>query len=148
MNLMRFTIVDLTGAVSFVDDGAALNVLLKACADGPSSLTEFLDATARRDDRLRERVSCGLAVFDEHNAEGQFASIHEAIKHFPSDEWPVFRVVDEITREGSLRPTRTGVIVFNLAERRIVQIQNSYAEILDMRQWVRRLQRAGWRIVP
>jgi hypothetical protein len=97
---------------------------------------------------LREYVTCGLAVFDEHNAEGNFAAIHEAIRHFSSDEWPVFRVVDESTREASLRPTRTGVIVFNLPERRIVQIQNSYAEILDVAQWVRRLQRAGWRIVP
>jgi hypothetical protein len=148
MNLMRFTIVDRKGGVSFVYDGSALNVLLTACANGPSSIDEFLDLTSRRDGRLREHVTCGLAVFDEHNTNGTFAPIHEAIKHFPSDEWPVFRVVDEVTREGSLRTTRTGVIVFNLVERRIVQIQNSYAEILDKSQWVRRLQRAGWRIVP
>jgi hypothetical protein len=148
MNLMRFTIVDKSGAVSFVHEGSALNALLKACSDGTASLSDLLDSTARRDGSLRERVTCGLAVFDEHNANGNYAAIHEAIEHFPSEEWPVFRVVDDITREGSLRSTRTGVIVFNLAERRIVQIQNSYAEILDMGQWVRRLQRAGWRIVP
>jgi hypothetical protein len=148
MNLMRFTIVDRNGGVSFVYDGAALNMLLTACSNGPTSVADFLDATARRDGKLREHVACGLAVFDEHNGDGKFEPIHEAIKHFPSDEWPVFRVVDDVTREGSLRSTRTGVIVFNLLERRIVQIQNSYAEILDMSQWVRRLQRAGWRIVP
>ncbi len=148
MNLMRFTIVDHAGAVSFVYGGDAIGVLLKACAEGATTLEQFLGATARRDAKLREHVSCGLAVFDEHNANGRYDSIHEAVQHFASDELPVFRVVDDITREASLRPTRTGVIVFNLVDRRIVQIQNSYAEIQDMGQWVRRLERAGWRIVP
>ena len=148
MNLMRYTLVDASGVVSFVYDGSALNALLKACADGGDTLASFLATVARREPRLREHVTCGLAVFDEHNGPGNYAAIHAAIEHFPSDEWPVFRVGDDVTREASLRPTRTGVIVFNLVERRIVQIQNNYAEILDMAQWVRRLQRAGWRIVP
>jgi hypothetical protein len=148
MNLMRFTIVDRSQTVSFVYDGAVLNALLRACAEGVTSIDAFLATTARHHPQLREYVSCGLAVFDEHNVPPHYAAIHAAIRHFPSEEWPVFRVVDEATREASLQATRTGVIVFNLNERRIVQIQNSYAEILDMSQWVRRLQRAGWRIVP
>jgi len=148
MNLVRFTIVDRDGAVSFVYDGGILATLLEACVAGASSLANFLDLTARRNARLREYVSCGLAVFDEHNVSDNYQSIHEAIKHFESDEWPVFRVVDEVTREASLRPTRTGVIVFNLVERRIVQMHNGYDESIDVSQRVRRLQRAGWRIVP
>lgn len=148
MNLMRFTIVGSDRSISFVYDGQILDALIRACADSPATLSDFLAAIARRNPEVLERVTSGLAVFDEHNAPAVYEPIHEAIKHFPSDEWPVFRVVDDITREGSLRSTRSGVIVFNLAERRIVQIQNSYAEIRDMSQWVRRLQRAGWRIVP
>lgn len=148
MNLMRFTIVGRDGAVSFVYDGSVLGQLLEACATGGSTLSTFLDATARRDPRLREHVTCALAVFDEHNADGNFETIHQAIEHFSSDELPVFRVVDDITREASLRPTRTGVIVFNLVERRIVQMHNSYDEAVSVRQRVRLLQRAGWRIVP
>jgi hypothetical protein len=148
MNLIRFTIVDRDGAVSFVYDGSVLSSLLEACVAGASSLMAFLDATARRDPRLKEYVTCGMAVFDEHNANGNNQSIHAAIKHFSSDELPVFRVVDDVTREASLRPTRTGVIVFNLAERRIVQMHNSYDEALGMNKRVRQLQRAGWRIVP
>src|SRR6185437_3789070 len=126
MNAIRFTIVDRDGAVSFVYDGGVLASLLEACVSGASKVPAFLDATARRNRHLREHVSCGLAVFDEHNVTGNFRSIHEAIEHFSSDEWPVFRVVDDVTREASLRPTRTGVIVFNLEERRIVQMHNSY----------------------
>ena len=33
-------------------------------------------------------MSCGLAVFDEHNSPESYAAIHEAIEHFASDEWP------------------------------------------------------------
>ncbi len=148
MNLLRFTIIESSGAVSFVYDGAVLNSFLEACALGAHSLTTFLDAAARRHPEVREYVTCGLAVFDEHNVAGNYDVIHEAIEHFRSEEWPVFRVVDDVTREASLSPTRTGVIVFNLTERRIVQIQNSYSEILQLGQRVRQLQRAGWRIVP
>lgn len=148
MNVIRFTVVDRDGAVSFVYDGGALASLLEACVSGASKISAFLDATARRNRNLREHVSCGLAVFDEHNVTGNVRSIHEAIEHFSSDEWPVFRVVDDVTREASLRPTRTGVIVFNLVERRIVQMHNSYDGTVDVSQRARQLQRAGWRIVP
>jgi len=148
MNLMRYTIVEPRGAVSFVYDGASLGLLLRACAEVPATVDALLEATARRDSRLREHVSCGLAVFDEHNSPGNYTSIHQAIAHFGPDEWPVFRVVDDVTREASLRSTRAGAIVFNLVERRIVQITNVYAEIHDMTRWVQRLQRAGWQIVP
>ena len=148
MNLLRYTVVEANGAVSFVYDGAVLGALLRACAEAPSTTDAFLDIIARRDPRLREHLACGLAVFDEHNSPGNYTSIHGAIAHFAPEEWPVFRVVDDVTREASLRPTRAGAIVFNLAERRIVQITNTYAEIHDMGLWVRRLQRAGWQIVP
>lgn len=148
MNLIRYTIVDRDNSVSFVHDASALGSLLEACVTGAAKLSTFLDAIARRNRHLREHVSCGLAVFDEHNASGNYRSIHEAIEHFSSDEWPVFRVVDDVTREASLRPTRTGVIVFNLAERRIVQMHNSYDGTVDVSQRARQLQRAGWRIVP
>lgn len=148
MNLLRFTVVDATGAVSFIHDSAVLSSVLEACARGVKTLDEFLVATARRSPRLREYVSCGLAVFDEHNVDGKYDAIHQAIAHFRSDEWPVFRIVDDETREASLSPSGAGVIIFNLVERRIVQIQNSATEILPMSQRVRQLQRAGWRIVP
>jgi hypothetical protein len=42
---------------------------------------------------------------------------------------PPFRVVDDQSRGLSLKPAATGVILFNLKARRIIQIQNSYAEV-------------------
>ncbi len=148
MNSLRFTIVGSDGAVSFVYDGSVLPHLLEACRAGGTSLQDFLEALGWHDPRLREHVSCGLAVFDEHNVDGCYASIHQAIQHFRSDEWPVFRVVDDITREASLRPTRTGVIIFNLVGRRIVQMHNGYDQAPHVSRQVRQLQRAGWQIVP
>jgi hypothetical protein len=38
-------------------------------------------------------------------------------------------VVDEVTQEASLRPVKAGAIIFNLKDKRIIQIINSYHEI-------------------
>ncbi|MBV9280502.1 MAG: hypothetical protein JOZ41_10510, partial [Chloroflexi bacterium] len=42
---------------------------------------------------------------------------------------PVFRVVDDVTRQRSLDPTRTGLLIFNLKDRRIVQVINQFYEV-------------------
>ena len=148
MNLMRYTVVDSAGAVSFVAEGDELSALVSACADGVRTLDGLLNAVARRDGKLREHVTSGLAVFDEHNGPGHYEAIHAAIKFQPPHELPVFRVVDDVTRQASLQPVKAGGIVFNLHSRRIIQIQNTYAEIREMIGKVRRLERAGWRILP
>jgi len=147
MSLMRFTIIEAQGAVSFIARCEVLQVFVAACADGAASLDDLLKAV-RQDPQLREYVECGLAVFDEHNADGNYAAIHSAIKHLRPQELPVFRVVDDVTRQASLQPVVAGVIIFNLPDRRIVQIQNTYSEIRRMVGKMRRLQRAGWTVLP
>ncbi|MCL5960507.1 MAG: hypothetical protein M1358_14570 [Chloroflexi bacterium] len=129
MNLMRYTVVAPAGTVSFVADCHALSALVAACAEGARALDELLELAERYDRRLREFVTSGLAVFDEHNAGDNYSAIHQAIKFLKPHELPVFRVVDDVTRQASLESVKAGVIVFNLSERRIVQIQNTYAEI-------------------
>lgn len=129
MNLMRYTVVDKWGAVSFVADCHALSALVAACAEGARDLQELLEYAERYDRRLQEYVTSGLAVFDEHNANGNHTAIHQAIKYCPPHEIPVFRVVDDETRQVSLQSVKAGIIIFNLHDRRIVQIQNTYAEI-------------------
>lgn len=148
MNVMRYTIIDGKGTVSFVADCDVLPALVSACADDARTLESLLEAAARRRADLREYVSCGLAVFDEHNSPGHLDAIHGAIRHLPAHELPVFRVVDDVTRQASLQGVKAGVIIFNLRSRRIIQIQNSYAEIRGMLGKLRRLERAGWRVVP
>ncbi len=129
MNVMRYTIVDQRGSVSFVADCDTLVALVAGCCAGPHSLAELLSAAGKFDRRLREYVSSGLAIFDEHNSPENPYAIHGALDFCPPGEVPVFRVIDERTRQASLQPVKAGLIIFNLLDRRIVQVMNAYSEI-------------------
>jgi len=129
MNLIRCTVVDRRGAVSFVAHCDVLSALVAACAASPLSLGDLLELSEPYYRNLRDYVEAGLAVFDERNVRGRYAAIHDALRGTPPHEQPVFRVVDGITREASLRPVKAGAIIFNLKAKRIVQLMNSYREI-------------------
>ncbi|HZS94881.1 MAG TPA: hypothetical protein VFA78_08795 [Chloroflexota bacterium] len=121
---MRFTIVDPAGTVSFVGDGFFLPLLVAACSSDPTTLRDLLESADKIDRRIRMLILRGLAIFDEHNVEGDYAAIHTALDQRGHE--PVFRVVDERTRQRSLEPTKTGLILFNLKDRRIVQMLNHF----------------------
>lgn len=129
MNLMRYTIVDSEGAVSFILHGDALPALVAACPADPPSLGALLTTAELYYTGLSEYVRNGLAVFDEHNSPANPANIHQAFAFLAPHEQPVFRVIDERTREESLRPVNAGAVIFNLADRRIIQLQNTYRSI-------------------
>ena len=129
MNLMRLTLIDPAGGVSFVAHGEALPALLKACATNPGTIDELIDRVEPWYHGLRERIENGLAMFDERNAEGNNQAIHAALEHARPEESPLFRIVDDETREASLRPVKAGALIINLIDRRIVQLQNGYQEI-------------------
>jgi hypothetical protein len=129
MNLLRCTVVDRLGAVSFIIEGDALPALVKACASTPATLELLLDSLAPYYGNLRERVLNGLAIFDERNVPGHYEAIRAAFRFCAPYEQPVFRIVNEETREMSLQPVKAGAVILNLVDRRIVQLQNSYWEI-------------------
>ncbi|MBI2303509.1 MAG: hypothetical protein HYU86_02010 [Chloroflexi bacterium] len=129
MDIMRYTIIDKRGGVSFIGRCEAFLALVAACAHNPDTLEGFLEAADTYYRSIKDYVLSGLAVFDEWNVEGNYAAIHGALRFYPPPEHPVFRVVDEVTRETSLRPVKAGVILFNLLAKRIVQIQNSFQEV-------------------
>lgn len=157
---MRFTIVDGKGTISFVDDAFLMLPLVAACASNPATLRDLLEHADQIDRRLRRRVLVGLAVFDEHNVEGDYGSIHERLGTGPDDDEPLFRVVDDRTRQRSLEPTHTGLIIFNLKDRRIVQMLNHFyaveragdVHIHNGQRYSRRTVRyelpGSWSIVP
>ncbi len=126
---MRFTVIDPHGRVSFVAPCRALEALVAACAEQPSTLVDLLSAARPYAGDLPDRVLSGLAVFDEHNSAANYRWIHAALDFCTPRDTPVFRVLDPRTEEASLTPVRAGVVVFNLVAKRIVQIQNTYAEI-------------------
>lgn len=126
---MRFTVIDTSTRVSFVAPCPALDALVAACARAPGTLDELLQAATPFAPDLRDRVLSGLAVFDEHNAPGHLERIHAAFDYCRPEEVPVFRILDERARQVSLKPVRAGIVLFNLREKRIVQLHNTYAEI-------------------
>ncbi|MBI2724323.1 MAG: hypothetical protein HYX50_04600 [Chloroflexi bacterium] len=129
MNLFRLTFIDGDGGLSFVAHGEALPALLKACALNPASTERLLLDAEQWYSGLHERVGNGLALFDERNAPGRYEAIHAALEQASPDESPTFRIVDDVTREASLRPVKAGAIIFNLIDRRIITLQNGYQEL-------------------
>ncbi len=129
MDVMRFTVIDSHTRVSFVAPCPVLDALVAACAQQPTTLAELLDAASSFAPDLKDRVLSGLAVFDEHNSPRNLGRIHAAFQYCRPEEVPVFRILDEKTRDVSLRPVRAGIVLFNLREKRIVQLQNTYSEI-------------------
>ena len=129
MNLLRYTVIDRRGGVSFIAHGDALPAFVKACSFYPQTLDDLLNLTSAYYASLREYVLSGLAVFDEHNLDGHWEAIHTSLVLSRRYEQPVFRVVDEVTREASLRPVGAGAVIFNLADRRVVQLVNTYREV-------------------
>ena len=129
MNVIRCTVVDGRGAVSFIVHGDALPALAASCSTNPTSLEEFLEQAEPYYHNLRDYVLNGLAIFEERNVEGNCEAIHAALGSVAPHQHPVFRVVDDLTRETSLQPVKAGAIIFNLRAKRIVQIVNVYQEI-------------------
>ena len=129
VNVIRCTVVDGGGAVSFIAHADVLSALAAACSANPSNLDELLEGADSYYRNLKEQVLNGLAMFEERNVKGNYQAIHQALRFSAPHEHPVFRVVDEVTREASLRPVKAGAVIFNLRAKRIVQIINTYQEI-------------------
>lgn len=129
MNVLRCTVIDKMGGVSFLTHGDALPALVKACASNPTTVQAFLTAAEPYYHDIADYVQAGIAVFDEHNTRGRYDEIHKALTTRPRHSQPTFRIVDDLTREASLRPVKAGLVIFNLKARRIVQMVNSYREI-------------------
>jgi hypothetical protein len=69
VNVIRCTVVDGRGAVSFIVHGDALPALAASCSTNPANLEEFLEQAEPYYHNLRDYVLNGLAIFEERNAE-------------------------------------------------------------------------------
>ena len=126
---MRFTVVDAAGTISFTGPPHALKILAAACSRHPSDHQTLIRIAGELDARFAASVVHGLSVFDEHNTDDDLSAIRSQLA--ADNGMPVlpFRVLDDVTRRRSLEPERAGLVVFNLTAQRIVQVQNSYAEL-------------------
>ncbi len=126
---IRFTVAGDDGTASFVGPAHAIKMFVAGCAQNPRSIRELLDFARPFDEQYFTSVVNGLASFDEHNLREDTAAIETEIMRKPHTELPPFRIYNEATRAASTQPARLGLIIFNLVARRIVQVQNQYAEI-------------------
>jgi len=126
---IRFTIVDSAGALSFVAPAHALKMFAAACSRQPTDHRDLMTKTADYDAQLANMVLAGLHVFDEHNTANELTQSAQAIARGGTESPAPFRVYNEITRRRSMEPARAGLVVINLLAKRIVQVQNSYADL-------------------
>lgn len=126
---IRFTVTDQHGMVSFVGPAHAIKMLVAGCSQNPNTLSELLDLTQPLDDAFIRDVRLGLAIFDEHNLRSDTAAFDRQARDAQPVALPPFRVYNDTMRNLASMPVQAGLIIFNLAARRIVQVQNSYGEI-------------------
>lgn len=126
--MMRLTIIDEQQTVSFVAPPHALKAIAACCANGAGASAEILTALAHYDAGLSRRLRDQLAIFHEHNTIHDTGWIDQRLAGLTGYE-PAIVVLNDETRRASLEPARLGLVVFNLPARRIVQVQNSYANL-------------------
>src|SRR5262245_23837748 len=112
--MMRFTIVDGQGTISFPGPPHGLKALAAGCSAGAEDHRSLLSSLAAYDADLAEFVLDGLAVFDEHVAAANPDSVRRWLDDVDDSRERPLRVVDEATRRVSLEPRRLGVVIFNL----------------------------------
>src|SRR5215813_3304905 len=128
-NVMRYTVIDPRGTVSFVAPIESLKPLVAACSHRPASVSELLRAVRPYDDQLADEVTSGLAIFDEHVTNDSSERLHEMLDAAPDRTGAVFRVMDERSRQESMRAVRGGLVLFNLKAQRIIQVHNNLVRV-------------------
>lgn len=126
--MMRFTIVDDSGTTSFTAAPHLLKAIAACCARGVATTRDLVTMLADYDGCSATEIRDGLLIFREHNTQSDTRWIRERFDESDGDFGP-FDVLDERTRRTSLEPARLGLVVFNLVARRIVQVQNTYANL-------------------
>ena len=128
--LLRITLIDGEGTISFGAPGHTAKMMAAACAHNPTSIEQVLNTLTTLDPASADALKHGLARFDEFVVRDDATSIDEWLaQNDPLDGTP-FRLIDPRLREATLTPLPLGVIMVNLPDKRIVQIENRYGQLL------------------
>jgi hypothetical protein len=114
MASIRLTLIDQQETISFIAPGHALKMAVACCARNP--------------DTARSMIGL-LGEFDPALAEALRNAIDERQTNTESTAVDPFVVQDAADRQRSLEPADAGVVLFNLPERRIVQLENRFGEL-------------------
>lgn len=139
--LLRITLIHAEGTVSYGAPGHLAKMMTAAVAHDPSTAEQVMNTIGTLDPESAGTLRHGLALFDEFVVRDDATSIDEWLaQNDPLDGTP-FRLIDPRLREATLTPLPLGVIVFNLPDKRIVQIENRYGQLLRSDRG--RMRRAG-----
>lgn len=125
----RVNVIDEKGTVSFLAPPHGLKVLAAAITQGAATSADLLALSHTFDAQWATDIRRQIIRFDEHNIDVVADRFKDAIAGADGPAHPAFRVIDPETRRRSLVPGRLGLVVFNLKERRIIQIQNNYSNL-------------------
>lgn len=125
----RVNVIDQRGTISFLAPPHGLKVLAAAITRGAQNGSELLAFSHAYDATWAAEIRMQVMRFDEHNVDHVADMFQDAIAQGDRPNHPAFRVMDQATRSRSLEPGKLGLVVFNLKERRIIQVQNNYADL-------------------
>jgi hypothetical protein len=125
----RVNVLDSRGTLSFLAPPHGLKVLAASIARGARDSGELLSFSQTYDADWAAQTRMEIMRFDEHNVDMVAEPYKSAILEADGSDHPAFRVMDPETRKRSLVPGVLGLVVFNLKERRIIQVQNNYADL-------------------
>lgn len=125
----RVNLIDERGTISLLTPPHGPKMLTAVAGLGLETSREMLEAVAAMDESWIRQVQSQLAMFSEFNVESLDEDWREMVEENDSVVHPAFRVIDGVTRSRSLVPGSLGLIVFNLKQRRIIQVQNAWDEL-------------------
>lgn len=125
----RVNLIDERGTISLLTPPHGPKMLTAVAGLGLETSREMLEAVAAMDESWIRQVQSQLAMFSEFNVEFLDEDWREMVEENDSVVHPAFRVIDGVTRSRSLVPGSLGLIVFNLKQRRIIQVQNAWDEL-------------------
>jgi hypothetical protein len=124
-----FDYIDERGTISLLTPPHGPKMLTAVAGLGLESARDMLEAVRSMDADWIRQVQSQLAMFDEFNVDSLDDGWREMIDEADTIVHPAFRVIEGVTRSRSLVPGSLGLIVFNLKQRRIIQVHNSWDEL-------------------
>lgn len=125
----RINLIDHKGTVSLLAPPHGPKMLTAVAGLEFDCTRDMLQAVSHLDSEWITQVRSQLALFDEFNVNELEQSWRDIVESSDSPVHPTFRVIDSTTRARSLQPASLGLIVFNLKERRIIQVHNSGVDL-------------------
>lgn len=125
----RVNLIDERGTISLLTPPHGPKMLTAVAGLGLETSRDMLEAVRSMDADWIRQVQSQLAMFDEFNIDVLDEGWREMVEEADTIVHPAFRVIDGVTRSRSLVPGSLGLIVFNLKQRRIIQVHNSWDEL-------------------